>query len=104
MKKILIRILTTTALVIAFAAAANAQASSTQPARSGSSRNPAVIVVSSAAKAAWVTTKFVVKDVAKPTAKIIFLKAAPKIALFGLKRTPGAAKRLAPIAVRLALL
>lgn len=63
-----------------------------------------VFVVRSVAKGAWATTKFVAKDVAKPVAKTIFLKAAPKLAIYTLKRTPAVAKKALPVAVKLALL
>ena len=57
----------------------------------------AVIVVGSAAKATWVTTKFAAKHVAKPVA----VKIAPHAAGFVLKKT---AIYLLPIAIKLSLL
>lgn len=63
-----------------------------------------VIVIGSAAKVTWTTTKFTAKRVAKPVAKTVFLKAAPRITIFALKRSGTAAKHLTPIAVKLALL
>lgn len=45
----------------------------------------AVIVVGSAAKVAWATTKFTAKHVAWPVAKTVLLKAPEKAAVLGLK-------------------
>jgi hypothetical protein len=56
-----------------------------------------VIVVGSAAKAGWEVTKFTGKYVAKP----IFVKAAPKIAMFGLKTTGKAIAKGVPLAGKL---
>jgi hypothetical protein len=63
-----------------------------------------IIVVGSAAKVTWVTTKFTAKYVAKPVAKTIIVKAPPAAAKFALKSSGTAAKHLLPIAVKLALL
>lgn len=57
----------------------------------------AVIVVGSAAKATWWTTKFAMSQVAKP----ILLKAAPSVAKFALKTS---VKYLMPLAVKLSIL
>ena len=63
------------------------------------------IVVGSAAKAAWGTTKFVAKDVAVPVAsgllKPIATKMAPAAAKFALKKS---VKYLMPLAVKLSIL
>lgn|GEM_PF-6070529 len=60
----------------------------------------AVVVVGSAAKASWATTKFTARHVAKPIAvsilKPVVTKAAPKAALF-------AVKHVAPYALKLSL-
>jgi hypothetical protein len=60
----------------------------------------AVIVVESAAKATWATTKFGAKHVVAP----LVLKAAPKLAFQTLKTTGMAAKYLLPFAAKLSLL
>lgn len=88
--------------MLAIAVGANGQAKSKprQPDRDGGT-NVAVIVVSSAAKGAWATTKFTAKYIAKPVAKTIFLKAAPKVGVFLVKQT---AKRALPLAMKLAVL
>lgn len=95
MKSLLIRFVIVCACVVAFAVTANGQ--------KAAAKVP-VVIVGSAAKGAWVTTKFVAGHVAKPVLKGIFLKAAPKMGMFALKRSPGVAKRVVPIAVKLALL
>jgi hypothetical protein len=59
-----------------------------------------VIVVSSAAKVAWATTKFGAKYVAEPMA----VKVAPNIAIQTLKTSGIAAKYVLPFAVKLSLL
>ena len=64
-----------------------------------------VVVISSAAKIAWGTTKFIAKDVAVPVAtevlKPVATKAAPAIAKFAIKNS---AKYLLPLAVKLSVL
>ena len=79
-----------------------------QPARvapSNGSGNVAVVIISSAAKVAWGTTKFVVRDVAAPVAtsllKPVALHAAPAVAKFALKKS---AKYLLPLALKLSIL
>ena len=79
-----------------------------QPARvapSNGSGNVAVDIISSAAKVAWGTTKFVVRDVAAPVAtsllKPVALHAAPAVAKFALKKS---AKYLLPLALKLSIL
>lgn len=60
-----------------------------------------VIVVKSAGKVAWETTKFTAKNVAKPllvsVAKPLLLKSAPKASMFALKFTGTAIKKAVPI-------
>jgi hypothetical protein len=63
----------------------------------------AVIIVGQTAKAAWKTTKFTASDMAKPVAKAILLKAAPKLTVFALKLTGKAAVKALPIGKRLFL-
>jgi hypothetical protein len=63
----------------------------------------AVVVIGSAGKAAWATTKFVAKDLAAPVAKAVFVKAAPKITVYALKQSPKLAAHALPIALKLAL-
>jgi hypothetical protein len=58
-----------------------------------------VIVVGSAAKIVWATTKFSAKYIAEPAA----VKVAPKIAIATLKTSGIAAKYLLPFAVKLSL-
>ena len=60
-----------------------------------------IVIVGSAAKLTWATTKFTAKHVAKPVAKTLFLKATPAITKFALKNT---AKHLLPLAVKLSVL
>ena len=64
-----------------------------------------VVVVGSAAKIAWGTTKFVAKDLAVPVAtsfvKPIVVHAAPAAAKFALKKS---AKYLLPFALKLSIL
>jgi hypothetical protein len=55
-----------------------------------------VIVIKETAKIGWEVTKVTVGEIAAPTAKVILLKAAPKVSLFLLKKS-------APIAARLAI-
>ena len=98
-----IKLLLTLCAVLLLALSANAQDRSKNENRQNGS-GPVVIIVKSAAKVAWVATKVVVKDIAKPVAKAILLKAAPKLTLFVLKSTPIVAKHVLPRVVRLALL
>ncbi len=111
MKKLLFKSLIVCACVFAFAGAAKAQSSNDKYARttvnrSGDavkpdSRNPVMIIVGTAAKAAWGTTKFAAKHVVKPLAKTIFLKALPAVSKFVIKKS---AKHLLPMAVKIAAL
>src|SRR5688572_16104313 len=99
----IVRLLLPLCTVLLFAASAAAQDQSKQnDRRSGPS--PAVVIVKSVAKGAWVTTKFVAKDIAKPVAKAVLLKAVPKITVYALKASPRIAKRVLPLALKLALL
>lgn len=59
-----------------------------------------VVIVKSAAKTAWVTTKFAAKDVAKP----ILFKLLPVVTKYSFKFSGFAVKRLLPHAAKLALL
>ena len=67
--------------------------------------NVAVVIIGSAARVAWATTKFVAKDVAAPVAtavlKPVAVQAAPAVAKFALKKS---AKYLLPLAVKLSIL
>ena len=60
-----------------------------------------VIIVGSAAKATWVTTKFTTKYVVAPVAKEIFLEMTPAMAKFAAKN---ALRYGVPIAAKWALL
>lgn len=66
-----------------------------------------VVVIKSAAKTAWATTKFAAKDVAKPilvgVAKPLLLKAAPQVTVFVLKLTGNSLKKGIPIATKLGM-
>ncbi len=61
----------------------------------------AVIVVGSAAKGGWVTTKIVTKHIVAPVAKAVLLKAAPKITVFALKTAGTIAHKAVPAAAKL---
>ncbi|MEQ1922078.1 MAG: hypothetical protein ABL952_06180 [Pyrinomonadaceae bacterium] len=111
MKNIILRSLLICACVFAFAVAAKAQSFTYNNAKSvikksgdavnGDGNNPAMIIVGTAAKAAWGTTKFVAKHVAKPIAKTIFLKMTPAVTKFVIKNS---AKHLLPMALKIAAL
>ena len=60
-----------------------------------------VIVVGSAAKATWVTTKFTAQHFAKPVAKAVFLEATPAVTKFAVTNS---VKYLLPFAVKLSIL
>ena len=98
MKNLLKRTICICAVLLAVAFAANGQAKAETP------QNVAVFIVSTAAKSAWVTTKFTAKHVVKPVLKAVFVKALPKMTLYALKKSPGIAKKLPPTAIKLALL
>ena len=102
MKKIIFRSLVVCACVLAYSFAANAQKVSNVAKKnveqSGSAvmkdtGNAAVVLVGSAAKATWWTTKFAAKHVAKP----LVVKMAPQAAKY-------AWKQLLPLAVKLSVL
>ena len=105
MKKFLIRSLVVCGFVFAASFAANAQNNAGSNASADSAGvavlkgtgRAAVIVVGSAGKIAWGTTKFVARSVAKP----ILLTAAPAAGKFALKKS---AKYILPLAVKLSLL
>ncbi len=110
--KNLLKHLSPIGVILFFSVAISAQSSSTSD-NSGSSVAGAVakgagktvvIVVGSAAEAGWVVTKFTAKQVAKPVAKTIFLKAVPKLTVFVLKNSSTFARKLAPQALKIALL
>lgn len=75
---------------------------------SGNNGNPvlnaagsvAMIVVRSAGKVAWATTKFTASEIAKP----LVVKVTPMAAKFALKASGVAIKRLLPFALKLAIL
>lgn len=60
----------------------------------------AMIVVKSAGRAAWATTKFTASEIAKP----LVVKVTPMAAKFALKASGVAIKRLVPYALKLAIL
>lgn len=114
MNNIYKRILSTCSLVLLSCFACFAQSGSKASIRQdnslasdvmGGTGKTAVIVVGSAAKVAWKTTKFTGKYVVKPVAvsvlKPLFVKGAPHAAGFVLKKT---AKYLLPLAVKLSVL
>ena len=78
---------------------ANAQSKSSSAA--GTAAKVPVVVVGSAAKGAWVTTKFTTKYVVAPVAKEVFLEATPAIAKFAAKNV---LKYGIPIAAKWAIL
>ena len=63
-----------------------------------------VIIVGTAAKAGWEITKFAAVRVAKPVAKTLIVRGAPRAAVYVLKSTGLTAKYLLPFAVKLSLL
>lgn len=106
MKRI-VRLLLPLCAVLVFALSANAQdkSSRSNKADRAPEQKVGVIIVKSAAKVGWVVTKAVVKDVALPITRMVLLKATPRLTEFAVKRVgPVVAKRLLPIALKLALL
>jgi hypothetical protein len=110
--KNLLKLLSPIGAILLISVAVSAQGSSTSD-NSGSSvagavakgaGKAAVIVVGSAAEAGWVVTKFTAKQVAKPVAKTIFLKAVPKLTVFALRNSSTFVRKLAPQALKIALL
>ncbi|MBK9216206.1 MAG: hypothetical protein IPM59_11530 [Chloracidobacterium sp.] len=91
-------------LLLAVSLHAQDKGSRSKKAERNTGQNAVVIIVKSAAKATWVTTKFVAKNVAKPVLKAVLLKAAPKVLIFTLKNAPVVAKHALPWALKLALL
>ena len=65
------------------------------------SANPAIVIVTSAAKGTWAVTAFTAKMVGKPIAKTVLLKATPAVTKFVLKN---AAREALPMLVRLSVL
>ncbi len=98
MKTLLKRSICLCAVLLATALAANGQA------RTETSSNVAIFIVGTAAKSAWVTTKFTAKHVVKPVLKTVFIKVLPKMTVYALKKSPKITKKLAPTAIKLALL
>ena len=114
MKKLIIRSLVVCACLLSLSLAASAQKRTATENANGSSAGVAVlnatgklavIVVGSAAKVAWGTTKFVARDRAVPVAKSLVkplvVHAAPAAAKFALKES---ARYLLPLAVKLSIL
>lgn len=114
MKKLLIRSLVVFACLLALSFGISAQAKKkTTPKHEDSSASSfmdgvgkvGVVVVGSAAKVAWGTTKFIAKDMAVPVAtgliKPMATKMAPAAAKFAIKTS---AKYLLPLAVKLSIL
>lgn len=113
MKNLLLSTVYLAVCIFAFIASASGQQSTKEPRADDdnvvenvleATGKATIVVVRSAGKVAWGTTKFTAKNVAKPVAKTVVLKAAPKITVFTLKSAGTAGKHLAPIAVKLALL
>ena len=92
------------AFIVVLCLAGSTNGQSKQKPQDPDGRNPAIVVIGSAAKVGWVTTKFAAKHVAKPVAKTLLVKGGPKAAKFMLKSSGFGAKHLLPIAVKLALL
>jgi hypothetical protein len=69
-----------------------------------SSSKVPIIIVGSAARAGWKITKFTTVRIAKPIAKTLVVRGAPKATLFVLKSTGVGAKYLLPWAVKLSVL
>jgi hypothetical protein len=103
MKKYLFITLLFCACVFLFSTSGHAQASAPVKILRGGGK-AAVIVVGSAAKVSWEFTKFAAGRVAKPVAKAIIVKGAPKAAMFMLKSTGLGAKYALPWVVKLSLL
>ncbi len=114
MRNLLIRSLVACACLLTLSFGVKAQAKKNAVARQESSTastifneagKAGVIVVASATKIAWGTTKFVAKDLAVPVGKGLLkpmiVKAAPAMAKFAIKKS---AKYLLPLAVKLSIL
>ena len=63
----------------------------------------AVVIVGSAAKSAWVTTKFVAKHAVWPVAKTMLVKVPEKTAMFGLKTAGFSLRKGIPAAGKIGL-
>ncbi|MEQ1603667.1 MAG: hypothetical protein ABL999_02250 [Pyrinomonadaceae bacterium] len=93
MRKLILRTALVCGCLAAFATGASGQVKKAAVVDGGSlaatvlkgTGKAAVIVVGSAGKAVWVTTKFTAKHVAWPVAKAVLLKAPEKMAVLGLK-------------------
>lgn len=109
MKKLVIRSIFVCACVLFAAVAVGAQSrpsdrnasKRSDPSAGAVAAKVPIVIVGSAAKLTWATTKFTAKHVAKPVAKTLFLSATPAITKFALKNT---AKHLVPLAVKLSVL
>lgn len=113
MRTLFFKIAIICACIFAFSAIANAQKAS--PSKSDSvistiangAGKVTVVVVGSAAKVAWATTKIAAKDVAKPilvsVAKPLLLKATPALSAYALKLTGQALKKAVPFAAKLGM-
>jgi hypothetical protein len=67
----------------------------------GAAAKVPVVIVGTAARLTWATTKFTTQHFAKPVAKAVFIQATPTITRFVLKNS---AKYLLPFATKLSLL
>jgi hypothetical protein len=106
MKKSIVKIIVSIAFVCLAAVIASAQANPKPAVHSDSSAGATaakvpVIIVGSAAKATWVTTKFTAKYVVLPVGKAVVVEAAPTIAKFAVKNS---VKYVLPYVVGLSLL
>ena len=95
--------------VIAAATAANAQIRqrniqyrASRPASTGTTAAKVpVVIVGSAAKLTWATTKFTANHLARPAAKALFVTATPAVTKYVLRNS---AKYVLPFAARLSVL
>jgi hypothetical protein len=109
MKTPIFKALCVAAFVCLACICANAQDASTtanKPPSSGSSAAATaakvpLVIVGSAAKGTWVTTKFTTKYLVAPVAKEVFLEVTPAVAKFAAKN---ALKYVLPIAAKWAIL
>ncbi len=104
MKINLLKIATTCAFALMFSAAAFGQSNTAPTKQNGAITQVAnfagqvtVIVVKSAGQAAWATTKFSAKNIAKP----LLFKAVPAVSKFAYKLTGKAIKKGIPVASKL---
>jgi len=113
MTKIPVRLFAGCACLLVFAVSSAAQTNS-QPKHDddrsttaqilGGTGKVAVVVVGSAAKIGWEVTKFTAAYAAKPVAKTLLVKGAPKAAVLMLKTGGLGAKYLLPLALKLSVL